>query len=125
MVLYLALTFTLTEWRTKFRRQMNTMDNNQRTKAVDSLLNFETVKYYNAEQYEIDRYQDAILNYQKTEWDVMASLNLLNFSQSFIMNGGLLAGSLLAGYMVSAGKILFKIGAKFEFLDISKFEYNG
>ena len=79
------------------------MDNNQRTKAVDSLLNFETVKYYNAEQYEIDRYQDAILNYQKTEWDVMASLNLLNFSQSFIMNGGLLVGSLLAGYMVSTG----------------------
>merc|ERR1711937_855450 len=91
MILYLSMTITLTEWRTKFRRQMNTMDNEQRTKAVDSLLNFETVKYYNAEQYEIERYNNAILNYQKTEWDVIATLNLLNFSQSLVMNGGLLA----------------------------------
>ena len=76
---------------------MNLNDNEQRTKAVDSLLNFETVKYYNAESYEINRYQDAILKYQGTEWTVMASLSLLNFTQSFIMNGGLLAGSILAG----------------------------
>ena len=80
-----------------FRREMNLNDNNQRTKAVDSLLNFETVKYYNAESYEINRYQDAILKYQRTEWTVMATLSLLNFSQSFLMNGGLLAGSVLAG----------------------------
>ena len=104
MILYLSMTITLTEWRTKFRRQMNTMDNEQRTKAVDSLLNFETVKYYNAEQYEIERYNNAILNYQKTEWDVVASLNLLNFSQSLVMNGGLLAGALLAAFMVSTGE---------------------
>ena len=97
MVLYLSLTILITEWRTKFRREMNLNDNSQRTKAVDSLLNFETVKYYNAENYEINRYHDAILKYQGTEWTVMASLSLLNFSQSFIMNGGLLAGSLLAG----------------------------
>ena len=76
---------------------MNLNDNNQRTKAVDSLLNFETVKYYNAESYEINRYQDAILKYQVTEWTVMKSLNLLNFIQSFLTNGGLLAGSVLAG----------------------------
>ena len=76
---------------------MNKNDNEQRTKAVDSLLNFETVKYYNAESYEISRYEGAILKYQTTEWTVMATLSLLNFSQSFIMNGGLLAGSLLAG----------------------------
>ena len=80
-----------------FRREMNKNDNEQRTKAVDSLLNFETVKYYNAESYEINRYEGAILKYQTTEWTVMATLSLLNFSQSFIMNGGLLAGSLLAG----------------------------
>ena len=80
---------------------MNEKDNTKRTKAVDSLLNFETVKYYNAEQYEINRYNEAILNYQDCEWNVMASLNLLNFVQSFINNGGFLAGSLLAAYMVS------------------------
>jgi len=101
MAVYLTITITITEWRTKFRREMNKNDNEQRTKAVDSLLNFETVKYYNAESYEINRYQDAILKYQGTEWTVMATLSFLNFAQSFIMNGGLLAGSLLAGYMVS------------------------
>ena len=93
--------FSVTEWRTKYRRAMNEKDNTKRTKAVDSLLNFETVKYYNAEQYEINRYNEAILNYQDCEWNVMASLNLLNFVQSFINNGGFLAGSLLAAYMVS------------------------
>ena len=91
----------VTEWRTKFRRAMNEKDNAKRTKAVDSLINFETVKYYNAELYEIDRYKQAILDYQKCEWTVMASLNLLNFIQSFITNGGLLGGSILAAYMVS------------------------
>ena len=80
---------------------MNEKDNAKRTKAVDSLINFETVKYYNAELYEIDRYKQAILDYQKCEWKVMASLNLLNFIQSFITNGGLLVGSILAAYMVS------------------------
>ena len=93
----------VTEWRTKYRRAMNEKDNAKRTKAVDSLLNFETVKYYNAEEYEINRYKEAILNYQDCEWNVMASLNLLNFVQSFINNGGFLAGSLLAAYMVSNG----------------------
>ncbi len=95
------MTVLVTEWRTKFRREMNLNDNQQRTKAVDSLLNFETVKYYNAESYEIDRYNEAILKYQDSEWTVMASLNLLNFSQSFVINGGFLTGSILAGYMVS------------------------
>ncbi len=54
----------VTEWRTKYRRSMNLADNDQRTKSVDSLLNFETVKYYSAEEYEIHRYQEAILKYQ-------------------------------------------------------------
>ena len=103
MAVYLSMTIFITEWRTKFRREMNLNDNNQRTKAVDSLLNFETVKYYNAENYEIIRYNDAILKYQETEWTVMATLNFLNFSQSFVMNGGFLVGSILAGYMVSEG----------------------
>jgi len=103
MAVYLTMTILVTEWRTKFRREMNTNDNQQRTKAVDSLLNFETVKYYNAENYEIDRYNQAILKYQETEWTVLATLNLLNFSQSFVMNGGFLVGSILAAYMVSQG----------------------
>ncbi|GAA6075234.1 ATP-binding cassette sub-family B member 6, partial [Tachysurus ichikawai] len=64
MALYLTLTIIITEWRTKYRREMNTQDNNTKAKAVDSLLNFETVKYYNAEDYEVNRFEEAILKYQ-------------------------------------------------------------
>lgn len=59
-----AMTISVTEWRTKYRRKMNLADNEQRMKGVDSLLNFETVKYYGAESYEIDRYEKAIVDYQ-------------------------------------------------------------
>lgn len=54
----------MTEWRTKFQRRMNLADNAQKARSVDSLLNFETVKYYGAEQYEVDSYREAILNFQ-------------------------------------------------------------
>lgn len=54
----------MTEWRTKFQRRMNLADNAQKARSVDSLLNFETVKYYGAEQYEVDSYRDAILKFQ-------------------------------------------------------------
>ena len=82
---------------------MNEKDNAKRTKAVDSLLNFETVKYYNAEAYEVDRYKAAILEYQKCEWESIASLNLLNLIQTLVNNTGLLTGSILAALMVSEG----------------------
>ena len=60
----IGFTIGLTEWRTKFRRKMNLADNEQRTRGVDSLLNFETVKYYGAEDYEVNRYKEAVLDYQ-------------------------------------------------------------
>ena len=59
-----AATFIVTEWRTKFRRQMNQKDNEANAKAVDSLLNFETVKYYEASDWERERYRTSILEYQ-------------------------------------------------------------
>ncbi|XP_062865489.1 ATP-binding cassette sub-family B member 6 [Trichomycterus rosablanca] len=108
MVLYLTLTIIITEWRTKYRREMNTMDNNTKAKAVDSLLNFETVKYYNAENYEVSRFEDAVLKYQSLEWLTNASLALLNQTQNLIIGLGLLAGSLLCAYFVSEGK--FQVG---------------
>lgn len=58
------MTIAVTEWRTKYRRQMNLAENEQRTRGVDSLLNFETVKYYGAEEYEVNRYRESLLNYQ-------------------------------------------------------------
>ncbi|XP_047432086.1 ATP-binding cassette sub-family B member 6 [Mugil cephalus] len=108
MALYLTLTIVITEWRTKYRRDMNQQDNNAKSKAVDSLLNFETVKYYNAEGYEVSRFDDAILKYQKSEWKTQASLALLNQTQNVIIGSGLLAGSLLCAYFVTEGK--FQVG---------------
>uniref|UniRef100_A0A8C8JNQ6 ATP-binding cassette sub-family B member 6 n=1 Tax=Oncorhynchus tshawytscha TaxID=74940 RepID=A0A8C8JNQ6_ONCTS len=108
MFLYLTLTIIITEWRTKYRRDMNTQDNNTKSKAVDSLLNFETVKYYNAENYEVNRFEDAILKYQTSEWKTQASLAFLNQTQNLIIGSGLLAGSLLCAYFVQEGK--FKVG---------------
>lgn len=54
----------VTEWRTKYKRQMNLEDNKLRGRAVDSLLNFETVKYYGNEKYEVDQYKDIMVKYQ-------------------------------------------------------------
>lgn len=101
MTLYLTFTIIITEWRTKYRRAMNQQDNNAKSKAVDSLLNFETVKYYNAENYEVSRFEDAILKYQESEWKTQASLALLNQTQNLIIGSGLLAGSLLCAYFVT------------------------
>ncbi|XP_038574896.1 ATP-binding cassette, sub-family B (MDR/TAP), member 6a [Micropterus salmoides] len=106
MTLYLTVTIIITEWRTKYRRDMNQQDNNAMSKAVDSLLNFETVKYYNAENYEVSRYEGAILKYQVSEWKTQASLALLNQTQNLIIGSGLLAGSLLCAYFVTEGKFM-------------------
>uniref|UniRef100_A0A668A991 ATP binding cassette subfamily B member 6 (LAN blood group) a n=1 Tax=Myripristis murdjan TaxID=586833 RepID=A0A668A991_9TELE len=104
----ISLTIIITEWRTKYRRDMNQQDNNAKSKAVDSLLNFETVKYYNAESYEVSRFEDAILKYQVSEWKTQASLAFLNQTQNLIIGSGLLAGSLLCAYFVTEGK--FQVG---------------
>ncbi|XP_059199254.1 ATP-binding cassette sub-family B member 6 [Centropristis striata] len=108
MVLYLTCTILITEWRTKYRREMNNQDNHAKSRAVDSLLNFETVKYYCAEDYEARCFEEAILKYQHCEWKSSASLALLNQSQNIIIGSGLLAGSLLCAYLVSEGH--FQVG---------------
>ncbi|XP_017031761.1 ATP-binding cassette sub-family B member 6 [Drosophila kikkawai] len=100
MFLYIASTIAITEWRTKYQRRMNLADNEQRARSVDSLLNFETVKYYGAEGYEVDCYREAILKYQKEEFLSMLTLNMLNTAQNIILCLGLLAGSLLCVYLV-------------------------
>ncbi|XP_076603714.1 ATP-binding cassette sub-family B member 6 [Chaetodon auriga] len=108
MVLYLTCTILITEWRTKYRREMNNQDNKAKSRAVDSLLNFETVKYHNAEDYEVRCFEEAILKYQHCEWKSSASLALLNQTQNIIIGSGLLAGSLLCAYLVSEGQ--FEVG---------------
>ncbi|CAH2096146.1 unnamed protein product [Euphydryas editha] len=100
MLLYIIATIAVTEWRTKFQRRMNLADNEQKARSVDSLLNYETVKYYGAESYEVLSYRDAIMNFQKEEFKSLITLNMLNTMQNIIICAGLLAGSLLAISMV-------------------------
>lgn len=90
----------VTEWRTKFQRRMNLADNAQKARSVDSLLNFETVKYYGAEKYETEAYREAILKFQKEEYNSILTLNMLNSIQNLVVCGGLLAGSLLCAHLV-------------------------
>jgi ABC-type transport system involved in Fe-S cluster assembly fused permease/ATPase subunit len=68
MVSYLVFTIVVTEWRTKYRKAMNTKDNKARAISVDSLLNFETVKYFGAEDYEVRRFEESIEDYQEEEF---------------------------------------------------------
>ncbi|RKP15115.1 P-loop containing nucleoside triphosphate hydrolase protein [Piptocephalis cylindrospora] len=103
MVSYIVVTVTLTDWRTKFRRRSNDLDNKVEARSVDSLLNFETVKYYGAEGWEQQRYGDALRKYQKANWITSASLNVLNTAQNVIIQMGLLVGCLVCAHRVLAG----------------------
>ncbi|KAG0323218.1 Homocysteine S-methyltransferase 1 [Dissophora globulifera] len=101
---YIIVTVVITEWRTQFRRAMIRFDNDARTKAVDSLLNFETVKYYTAEEFEINRYREAIRKYMVADYKSQITYQLLNLIQSFVITMGMLAGCLLCAYEISEGK---------------------
>ncbi|CAG9102471.1 unnamed protein product [Plutella xylostella] len=106
MILYIFITIAVTEWRTKFQRRMNQADNDQKARSVDSLLNYETVKYYGAENYEVVSYKDAIIKYQGEEFKSLITLNILNTLQNVIICSGLLAGSLLCVSLVVDEKSL-------------------
>lgn len=110
MALYLAMTIGITEWRTKFRREMNQLDNAAQARGVDALLNFETVKYYNAEEYEVAGYKECIEKYQVAEWRSNASLNLLNICQTVTIALGVAAGALLCAHMVADHESNLKVG---------------
>ena len=100
---YIGFTVTTTEWRLKFRRDMNTKDTEANAKAIDSLLNYETVKYFNAEEFETGRYDAAMAGYQHAAIRSRTSLATVNIGQSFLMNFGLVALMLLAGQRVLGG----------------------
>lgn len=84
---------------------MNDMDNFKSAVAVDSLMNFETVKYYNAETFEVERYDKAIGEYQRANWTNQISLSVLNVTQSAIITAGLLVGTLLCAHDVVIGTL--------------------
>jgi ATP-binding cassette subfamily B protein len=85
VVVYIGFTVFVTEWRSNIRRRANELDSRANTRAVDSLLNYETVKYFNNEEYEAKRYDDNLRQYESAAVKTEASLGLLNIGQSFII----------------------------------------
>ncbi|MEE2720356.1 MAG: ABC transporter ATP-binding protein/permease, partial [Pseudomonadota bacterium] len=102
-VVYIAYTMMVTEWRLKWRREMNETDQRANTRAIDSLLNYETVKYFGNEGFEADRYDTALKRYERASVISKVSLSLLNIGQAFIIGVGLTVIVLMAGRDVVAG----------------------
>jgi ABC-type transport system involved in Fe-S cluster assembly fused permease/ATPase subunit len=105
IALYIWFTFKVTEWRVKIRREMNEQDTDANQKAVDSLLNYETVKYFGAERREADRYDGAMEGYEKAAIKTSLTLAFLNFGQSFIITTGLVIVMVMAALGVQSGEL--------------------
>ncbi|CCG83794.1 protein of unknown function [Taphrina deformans PYCC 5710] len=103
-VTYLYATVKITEWRTEIRRDMINKSREEYAVKADSITNYETVKYFNAEEWEFKRYEQAVKTYQAAEWKVTTSLNVMNVSQNLIFTLGLLAICLLSAYRVTTGQ---------------------
>ncbi len=105
VILYIWFTVVTTEWRLAFRRDMNAKDTEANAKAIDSLINYETVKYFNAEGFETGRYDNAMAGYQKAAIKSRTSLATVNIGQSLLMNVGLILMMLLAAQMILDDKM--------------------
>jgi ATP-binding cassette subfamily B protein len=102
---YVLFTFRVTEWRVKIRREMNEQDAEANQKAIDSLLNFETVKYFGAEEREAARYDASMAGYEKAALKTTYSLAFLNFGQAFLITAGLVGVMVMAAIGVQAGQL--------------------
>ncbi|MBT4089350.1 MAG: ABC transporter ATP-binding protein/permease [Deltaproteobacteria bacterium] len=102
---YIVYTLAVTSWRLKFRRQMNAKDSEANTKAIDSLLNYETVKYFGNEGHEYKRYDEALAGYEFSAIRSQTSLSILNVGQGFIIGVGLVVVMALAGSGVVQGQL--------------------
>ncbi len=105
IAIYIWFTFTVTEWRVKIRKEMNDQDTDANQKAIDSLLNFETVKYFGAEGREADRYDSAMAGYERAALKTSYSLAFLNFGQSLLITSGLVVVMVMAALGVQAGTL--------------------
>ena len=105
IALYVAFTFKVTEWRVAIRRVMNERDTDANQKAIDSLLNFETVKYFGAEGREAARYDESMEGYERAALKTSYSLALLNFGQAAIITTGLVTVMVMAARGVQAGDL--------------------
>ena len=127
MVAYTAFTITTTSWRTKFRKQANAADNQGATVAVDSLINYEAVKYFNNEKYEVGRYDVALKAYENASIKITTSLAFLNSGQNVIFSSALAAmmylaadglahGTLTVGDLVMVNQLVFQLSVPLNFL---------
>lgn len=127
MIGYISFTIWTTAWRTKFRRAANLADNKGSTVAVDSLINFETVKYFNNEKYEVTRYDQTLKEFEKSSVKVATSLAFLNSGQNIIFSSaltfmmylaasGVADGSLTVGDLVMVNQLVFQLSVPLNFL---------
>ncbi|OQO01155.1 Iron-sulfur clusters transporter ATM1, mitochondrial [Cryoendolithus antarcticus] len=127
MVAYTIFTIWTTAWRTKFRKQANAADNKGATVAVDSLINYEAVKYFNNEKFEVGRYDSALKNYETASIKVATSLAYLNSGQNLIFSSALTAmmymaaqgvarGDLTVGDLVMVNQLVFQLSMPLNFL---------
>ncbi|KAG0021720.1 Homocysteine S-methyltransferase 1 [Entomortierella chlamydospora] len=101
MFCYIYTTILMTDWRTRYRRESNALDNAVEARAVDSLLNYETIKLFATEEYEVGKYTDAILAYQEADYKSQYTLGILNTTLNVVIQGGLALGCLLCAKRVA------------------------
>jgi len=129
LVLYVAFTVSVTEWRTAFRRTMNEQDSKANTKALDALLNYETVKYFSNEPFEHARYDDNLQRLEKASVKSQTSLSLLNLGQSLIIatavtllvwraTVGVVAGTMTLGDLVLVNALMIQLYIPLNFLGV-------
>ncbi|DBA04597.1 TPA: hypothetical protein N0F65_012180 [Lagenidium giganteum] len=124
---YTTFTIMITQWRNDIRRQMNKLENEAGGKVIDSLMNYETVKYFNNEKHEANRYDESLMGYQKAALKTQTSLSLLNAGQNGIFSLGLTAimymatqdiaaGTLTVGDLVLVNGLLFQLSIPLNFV---------
>ena len=129
LVLYIVFTIVVTEWRTHYRRAMNDMDSKANQKAIDSLLNFETVKYFGNEAFETARYDDNLLRYQTAAIKSQKTLAFLNLGQQIIIAIGLMLilwratlgvvnGTMTLGDLVLVNTLMIQLYIPLNFLGV-------
>ncbi len=127
VVLYLLFTFLISEWRMKIRREANEWDNKSSSQAIDSLLNYETVKYFNNENFEVDRYDQFLKGYERADVKTETSLGFLNIGQSVIIAlavttlmilsaDGVVGGTLSIGDLVLVNALLIQLYIPLNFM---------
>jgi ATP-binding cassette subfamily B protein len=129
LCIYIVYTISITEWRTGFRRQMNELDSRANTRAIDSLLNYETVKYFNNEQFEATRYDESLQRWERAAVRSQTSLSLLNIGQSAIIaiavtlimwraTLGVVDGSMTIGDLVLVNAFMIQLYIPLNFLGV-------